>query len=75
MQIGQLKEYVGLGVVTGFRAQREAMGTGWVLVVSGSEGRSWTLETKLGKVKVFAKLDTLIGQVEEVAGVVQEVRF
>lgn len=75
MQIGQLKEYFGLGVIQGFSAQREPMGNGWVLLVRGTEGRSWHLETKLGKVKVFASLDTLIGQVDQVAGLVPEVRF
>lgn len=75
MQIGQLKEYFALGVIHGFAAQREPMGNGWVLLVKGTEGRSWHLETKLGKVKVFAKLDTLIGQIDEIAGLVHEVRF
>mgnify|MGYP003580275435 CR=1 FL=1 len=75
MQIGQLKEYFGLGVVTGFAAQRQPMGDGWVLLVKGTESRSWHLVTALGKVRVFAKLDTLIGQVDEIAGLVHEVRF
>lgn len=75
MQIGQLKEYFNLGVVNGFSAQREPMGGGWILLVRGTENRSWNLETKLGKVKIFASLDTLVGQVEQIAGQVHELRF
>jgi hypothetical protein len=69
MQIAQAKEYFNLGIVTGIQAVRDPMAVGaWLLVVMGKEGRSWTLQTKLGKAKSFSSLDTLAGQVEQIAG-------
>lgn len=68
MQIGQAKDYFELGVVTGFFASREPMGKGWIMGIWGKEGKHWVLETKLGKVKAFSSLDTLVGQVQEITG-------
>ncbi len=72
MQLKQAKEYFELGVITGFEVVRLAMGGGtWTLIIQGKEGRTWMLETQLGKTKQFASLDTLVGQVEEITGRVQ----
>lgn len=69
MQIKQAKEYFELGVVTGFYAVRDPLSAGnWLMVIEGKQGNSWTLQTKLGKEKSFSSLDTLMGQVEDIAG-------
>ena len=69
MKIKQAKEYYSLGILTGFDAVRDPLKPGnWMLVVIGEEGRSWTLATATGEVKSFAKLDTLVGEVESIAG-------
>ncbi|WP_121169295.1 hypothetical protein [Nitrosovibrio sp. Nv6] len=69
MNIKQAKEYYELGVLTEFSALRDPLTPrGWLLVVSGKDERSWTLKTALGKDKVFASLDTLIGEVEDISG-------
>jgi len=72
VQLKQAKEYFELGVITGFEVVRLAMGGDtWTLIIQGKEGRTWMLETQLGKTKQFASLDTLIGQVQEITGRVQ----
>lgn len=69
MQIKQAKEYFELGVVVGFHAVRDPIAPGnWLMVVEGKQGNSWTLHTKLGKEKSFSSLDTLMGQIEDIAG-------
>ena len=69
MKLKQAKEYFHLGVLTGFDAVRDPLSGGsWMLVVSGKEGRTWTLQTALGEDKSFSSLDTLIGQVEDITG-------
>lgn len=71
MNIKKAKEYFELGVLTGFDAVRDPLKPGnWMLVISGKEGRSWTLHTALGKgkEKTFASLDTLVGEIEEITG-------
>lgn len=68
MKIKQAKEYYDLGVLTGFAAVRDPMTTGWMVVIEGKAGKSWTLETALGAVKSFASLDTLVGEVESITG-------
>jgi hypothetical protein len=68
MQIGQAKQFFEVGVVTGFFASREPMGKGWIMGIWGKEGKHWLLETKLGKVKAFSSLDTLVGQIQEITG-------
>lgn len=71
MKIKQAKEYFEDGVITGFDAVRDPLMPGaWLLVVIGSKtsGKSWTLETALGKQKSYANLDTLIGEIETIAG-------
>lgn len=68
MQISQAKEYFELGVVTSVVASPYPMGKGWLLTFEGKEGKRWILETKLGKPKVFASMDTLVGQVEQITG-------
>lgn len=68
MNIKQAKEYFELGIIRGFESVRDPMGTGWLLVIVGKEGRSWTLQTAKGEEKVFSSLDTLMGEVEKIAG-------
>lgn len=69
MQIRQAKEYFELGVVVGFYAVRDPLEPGnWLMVIEGTQGNSWTLQTKLGKEKSFSSLDTLMGQIEDIAG-------
>lgn len=66
MKIKQAKEYYELGVLTAFHAVQDIEPGKWVLAIEGKEGRSWTLETALGKTKVFSSLDTLAGEVAEI---------
>jgi len=69
MQIKQAKEYFELGVVVGFHAVRDPLASSnWLMVIEGKQGNSWTLQTKLGKEKSFSSLDTLMGQIEDIAG-------
>jgi hypothetical protein len=68
MKIKQLKEYYELGILTGFSIIKDPVQPGWLMVIEGREGRSWTLETALGKPKSFASLDTLAGELEGVVG-------
>ena len=69
MNIKQAKEYYELGILTEFYAVRGPLTPrGWLLVVARTDERNWTLKTALGKDKVFASLDTLIGEVEEISG-------
>lgn len=68
MNIKQAKEYFELGIIRGFESVRDPLSTGWMLVIVGKEGRSWTLETAKGEEKVFSSLDTLMGEVEKIAG-------
>lgn len=69
MQIKQAKEYFELGVVVGFYAVRDPLApSNWMMVIEGKQGNSWTLQTKLGKAKSFSSLDTLMGQIEDIAG-------
>jgi len=74
MNIKQAKEYYELGIVTGFSVIRDPLTPrGWLLVVVGKDERNWTLKTALGKDKVFASLDTLIGEIEEISGRVSSI--
>lgn len=68
MKIKEAKEYYELGIVTGFDVVRDPMTTGWLLVVLGKEGRSWTLQTAKGSEKAFSSLDTLVGEIESITG-------
>lgn len=69
MKIKQAKEYFEDGMITGFDAVRDSMVPGgWLLVIEGKQGRSWTFATALGEPRSFSKLDTLIGQVESITG-------
>jgi hypothetical protein len=69
MQLKTAKEYVALGVVRGFRAERVPMGKGWQLVVVGRGiHEEWILQTALNETRVFASLDTLVSTVEGITG-------
>jgi hypothetical protein len=66
MKVSQAREYMQLGVLTGFHAVRDP--DGWLLVVEGQEGRSWTLQTALGKDKLYSTLDSLDAEVLRISG-------
>lgn len=69
MKLKEAKDYFEMGVVTGFSSVRDPMVLGgWLLVVEGKGGRSWTLHTALGAPKSYASLDTLMGEIENIAG-------
>jgi hypothetical protein len=56
-------------MIRSFYSVRESsQGAGWLLVVVGPDGRSWTLKTAKGDDKVFSSLDTLMGEVEKISG-------
>ena len=69
MKIKQAKEYYDDGMITGFDAVRDPLSVdGWLLVISGKNDRSWTFQTALGEARSFAKLETLVGQIEAITG-------
>ena len=69
MKIKQAKEYFEDGMITGFDAVRDPLvPVGWLLVINGRNGRSWTFQTALGEDRSFSKIDTLIGQIEAIIG-------
>ena len=75
MKIKQAKEYYELGVLTGFHAVKDTEPGRWLLCIEGKEGRSWTLETALGKSKSFASVDTLVDEVAGIAGRVSSLKI
>lgn len=69
MKIKQAKEYYELDVLTGFDAIKDPLHPGsWLLVIGGKEGRSWTAQTSLGEPKSYARLETLLSDIETIAG-------
>lgn len=69
MKIKQAKEYFDDGMITGFAAVRDPLvAGGWLLSISGKNGKCWTLDTALGEQRSFAKIETLISQVEAISG-------
>jgi hypothetical protein len=68
MNIKKAVEYFELGLIRGFHTVHEPLGAGWLLVIAGPDGRSWTLQTAKGEDKVYSSLDTLIGEVEKISG-------
>jgi uncharacterized protein YecA (UPF0149 family) len=75
MKIKQAKEYFEDGVITGFDAVRDPLKPGaWILSISGKNGKNWTFQTALGETRSFAKLDTLVGEIESITGCVSSLR-
>ena len=69
MKIKQAKDYYELGVLTGFDAIKDPINEGqWLLVIVGKDGRSWTTQTSLGEPRSYAKLDTLVSDIEWISG-------
>jgi hypothetical protein len=68
MKINTAKEYYALNVLTGFDAVRDPLSKGWLLSISGKEGRCWTLQTALGITKSYATLDSLVAEIERITG-------
>lgn len=68
MQIGKAKDYFENGLIVGFTARRAEMMPGWHLTFNLRSGSFESLETKLGQLRVFASLDTLVGVIESVGG-------
>lgn len=76
MKIKQAKEYYEDGMITGFDAVRDPMVQGgWLLVIVGKQGKSWTFQTALGEPRSFSRLDTLVGQVELITGQVSSLHI
>jgi hypothetical protein len=73
MNIKQAREYYDLNVLTGFEILRDPMTKGWLLMVIGKEDRSWTLETALGKPKVYSSIDSIVTEVERIVNKVSGV--
>ena len=69
MKIKQAKEYYEMDVLTGFDAIKDPLNVGnWLLVISGKDGRSWTAQTSVGEAKSYARLDTLVSDIETISG-------
>lgn len=75
MKIKQAKEYYEMDVLTGFDAIKDPEHQGnWLLVIGGKDGRSWTAQTSLGESKSYARLETLISDIEAISGRVSALR-
>jgi hypothetical protein len=68
MKIATAKEYYELNVLTGFDAVRDPLSHGWLLSISGKEGRCWTLQTALGATKTYSTLDSVVVEVQRITG-------
>ncbi len=69
MKLKEAKEHFDLGVITGFHAVRDPLESAqWLLVIEGQEERNWTLQTEANQAKSYASLETLIGEIESIAG-------
>ena len=69
MKIKQAKEYYEMDVLTDFDAIRDPLNEGnWLLVIGGKNGRSWTAQTSVGETKSYARLDTLVSDIETISG-------
>ncbi|BBP02503.1 hypothetical protein [Sulfuriferula nivalis] len=68
MKINQAKAYFELGIITKFYAVRDIEPGCWILCIEGQQDKNWTLQTALGKTKVFATLDTLTREIETIMG-------
>lgn len=76
MNLKQAKEYFEDGMITHFEAVPDPLTDGgWMLVLCGKNDRSWDFHTALGEVRIFSKVDTLVGQVESIAGPVSSMRI
>jgi hypothetical protein len=75
MKLAQAREYYELGVLTALFALKDPASAGWLLVIEGQEGRSWTLQTALGEPKVYATVDSLTKEVERIVGSVPDWTF
>jgi len=68
MDLKTAKEYFDLDVICKLYAVRDPMTVGWLLVLEGKDGRSWTLQTAKRQDKAFKSLDTLVGEVDSITG-------
>lgn len=76
MQIKKAKEYFELGAITGFHAVRDPVQPGnWILSITGKEHRDWTLQTAKNETKSFSSMDSLIKEVERIAGRVSSLKI
>lgn len=76
MQLKDAKAYFELGVITGFDAVRDPLQpSNWLLIISGKEERSWTLETQKKEEKSFSTLDSLVNEVERITGRVSSLKI
>lgn len=76
MKLAQAKEYYKLEVLTAFFALPDpATDGGWLLVIEGQKGNSWTLQTALGDPKVYSTLDSLTKDVQRIIGLIPHWSF
>ena len=68
MNIKKAREYFDLGVIQSFEVLRSPMSSGWLIQVVGREGQTWVIQTALRSDKIYASLDTLIGEIENITG-------
>jgi len=68
MNIKKAREYFELGVIQSLEALRSPMSSGWLIQINGREGQSWVMQTALGSDKIYASLDTLMGEIEGITG-------
>jgi len=68
MNIKKAREYFELGVIQSFEVFRAPMTTGWLIQIVGKEGQTWVIQTALGVDKIYASLDTLVGEIQNITG-------
>jgi hypothetical protein len=64
--VGQLREYLDLGVMEGAVILREPMGAGWYISMDGKAGGVWTLGTSRGDLRIFASLDSAANALRDI---------
>ena len=74
--VKQAREYYELDAITGISAIRDSKNEGsWLLICHGKKDQTYDIATFRGDWKVYASLDTLVKDVEEISGRVSGFSF
>lgn len=71
MELKIAKLYYIDQVLIGFHAVRDPENQGWLLCIEGTNDKSWTLQTALGKPKTYSTVESLLADVDRIRGVGQ----
>lgn len=68
MKIDKAKDYFKIGEITKIRIDRAVLVDGWIIVLCMRHETESILQTSLGKNKIFSSLDSVVSEVERIAG-------